>query len=261
MSRETILERIHPDDTGRVLDRRRIRGFYLLMLPALLPFLVGGAGVFLAFDSGSDIEELVAGILIGVGVLLFLVYCVYESFLIGIYPARCYLQWLRERIDRRTDSIVKSDDPDAFFVQIIPRKNWSVAMGENAADVGLLVLDQKRHELRYEGDLERWAVPTECVRSFRLHSFTPPGGVPFLNKYTLVMLHVDLEDGDDWETPLACQPVHFEFWTPGKRRQRAELLADAIGHLVEPDRWPAIDEELLWPLRPPKRLQAVADFG
>jgi hypothetical protein len=261
MQREPAIQRIRPDDSGRVLDRRRIRRFYLLMLPVLAPVLAIALGGVVLGAMDLEHGDIIGGSLIGFGVLLFIGYCIYETFLIGYYPARCYLQWLRERIDRRPDALVVSDDPDAFFVQIIPREKWTVVMGENASDVGLLVLDKKRDELRYEGDLERWRVPSECVRSFHLRSFTPPGGLPALNEYTVVMLIVELDDRETWETPLACHPIHFEFWTPGKRRRGAELLQGAIGHLVDPDRWPPIDDADLWPLRPPDKRPEVADYG
>lgn len=252
MRREPIIRRIRPDETGRVLDRRRVRRFYLLITPVLLPILVIAAGAIVVWGTEFPDHVVVGGSLIGVGVVLFIAYCIYESFLIGHYPAKCYLRWLRERIDRRTDAIVAADDPDAFFVQIIPREKWSVAMGENATDVGLLRVDPKRGELRYEGDLERWIVPAEYIRSFRLKSFTPPGSMPGLNGYTVVLLEVDLDDEPDpWETPLAVHPIHLEFWTPAKRKRGAELLRRSIGHVVDPDRWPPVDEEELRPLRPP----------
>lgn len=251
-SYEPVIKRLKPDETGRVLDRRRIRRFYLLMTPALLPVLLGGAGGVILGVYDTTEMEIAGGILIGISVLLLIAYCVYESYLVGIYPARCYLRWLRERVDRRRDAIVASDDPNALFVQVIPRENWMVSMGENAGDLGLLRVDSRRGELRYEGDLERWTVPAECIRSYRLKSFTPPNGVPFLNQHWVVVLVVELDRRDTWETPLAAHPLHFEFWTPAKRKRGAELLHDAIAHLVEPDRYPPVDEADLWPLRPPR---------
>jgi hypothetical protein len=251
MARAPILERIEPDADGPVLDPRRIRKFYFLMAPVLIPFLVGGAGIAVVSLTESDEGTVLGGILIGLGVLLFIAYCVYETCFIGIFPARCYLKWLRQRIDRRSDPVVRSDDPDAFFVQVIPREKWTVSMGENATDVGLLRVDEKRQELRYEGDLERWVVPAERIRSFRLRSFTPPNGIAALNEHTVVMLIVELDDREILETPLAAHPMHVEFWSPGKRRRGAELLEDLIGHLVDPERWPAVDPDRLWPLVPP----------
>jgi hypothetical protein len=260
MPREPVIRRIRPGESGRVLDRRRIRGFYLLMLPVLLPFLVGGLAALLIWGVDTEASVIAGGILFGLAVLLFIGYVIYESYFIGLYPARCYLRWLRERIDRRRDAIIAADDPDAFFVQIIPRENWKVSMGENASDMGLLVIDYKRQEVRYEGDVERWTVPAECIRSFKLRSFTPPNGVSFLNQFTVVLLQVELDDRDIWESPLAAQPIHFEMWTPAKRRRRAELLQDAIGHLVDPERYPRVEDEALWPLRPPPWAGNVADF-
>jgi hypothetical protein len=246
-----MIERLEPDETGRVLDRRRIRRFYLLMTPVLLPTAFVGAAALVTWGLDIPDAELIGGILFGVGVLLFIAYCIYETCFIGVYPARCYLRWLRERIDRRPDAIVSSDDPEALFVQIIPREKWTVSMGENAADVGLLVIDRKRDELRYEGDLERWMVPADCIRSFKLHSFTPPAGMPALNEHTVVVLVVEFDRRETWETPLAAHPIHVEKWTAAKRRRGAELLRRAIGHLVDPDRWPPVPDEELWPLRPP----------
>src|SRR5437762_7350212 len=129
MRREPSIRRLRPDDSGRVLDRKRIWQFYLLLLPVLLPVSVMAIGALLAWGLREE-WEVPGFILVGLGIVLFIGYCIYESFFIGFYPARCYLRWLRERIDRRRDAIVKSDDPDAFFVQIIPREKWTVAMGE-----------------------------------------------------------------------------------------------------------------------------------
>jgi hypothetical protein len=251
MARAPILERIEPDADGPVLDPRRIRKFYFLLAPVLLPLLVGGAGIAVVSLAESADATVLGGILIGFGVLLFILYCIYETCFIGIFPARCYLKWLRQRIDRRSEPVVRSDDPDAFFVQVIPREKWTVSMGEHATDVGLLRVDEKRQELRYEGDLERWVVPAECIRSFRLRSFTPPNGIAALNEHTVVMLIVELDDREILETPLAAHPLYVEFWSPGKRRRGAELLEDLIGHLVDPERWPAVDPDRLWPLVPP----------
>jgi sugar (pentulose or hexulose) kinase len=56
-----------------------------------------------------------------------------------------------------------------------------------------------------------------------------------MNEYTVVMLIVELGGREILESPLAAHPVHVELWSPGKRRRGAELLEDAIGHLVDPD--------------------------
>ena len=121
-------------------------------------------------------------------------------------------------------------------------------MGENAADAGLLVLDYARKVVRYEGDGERWAVPAESVRSFKPESFTPPNGVEFLNRSTVVVLRVDVEGDDEpLVTPLAAHPRAWRPWTPGAREAAARCLRAAIGHLVDPGRWPRPAAEELLP--------------
>jgi hypothetical protein len=153
------------------------------MLPALLPILMIGAGALIIWGLDVPDGDTVGGIAVAGGFVLLIAYFVFETYFISHYPARCYLRWLRERIERRPDAVVKADDPEAFFVQIIPRENWTKTMGENASDLGLLRVDRARGELRYEGDLERWVIPADRVISFKLRTFVPPGGIPAVNGF------------------------------------------------------------------------------
>jgi hypothetical protein len=82
-----------------------------------------------------------------------------------------------------------------------------------------------------------------------------------MNEFTVVVLVIDLDDGDTWESPLACHPIHLEMWTPRKRLRGAELLRSAIGNLVDPEKWPPVPDEELWPLRPPMMMSEAADYG
>ncbi|MCI0681049.1 MAG: hypothetical protein L0Y71_03005 [Gemmataceae bacterium] len=141
MTRKPIVVSLDVDDSERVLAPHRVRRFYWLLAPVILSFISCGAGGWL-ISAGQGL--LIAGmLLIMVGMLLAAGYAVFETWFIGVIPARCYLRWLRERIDQRPDAVVAADDPDAFFVQHIPRKNWDVNIGENASDVGLLLLDHR----------------------------------------------------------------------------------------------------------------------
>lgn len=227
----------------------RVRRFYLLMFPALLSVVFCGFGGWLA---ATEEEWTTVGIaIIALGVLLGAAYAVFDMFFISVLPARCYLRWLREKIDRRPDAIVPADDLDALFVQHIPRRNWKVAIGENACDVGLLRIDYARGVLLFEGDEERWVVPAESIRSFRLQSFTPPNGVDVLNRQTVLLLEVDVEDEEEpLVMPLAGQAIHWRPWNPRAREDAAKRLRHAIGHLVDPKRWPRPNEGDLWPLIP-----------
>ena len=46
---------------------------------------------------------------------------------------------------------VDLNDPDLFFVDIIPRINWGKAMMENASDIGFLELNRKPARARLRG--------------------------------------------------------------------------------------------------------------
>jgi hypothetical protein len=249
MPQRAIIVSLDDRETPRALAPGRVRRFYLLFLPAVLSFLFCGFGGWLV----SSEEELLLGFgLIIAGVLLGSAYMVFDMWFIGILPARCYLRWLRERIDRRADAVVTSDNLEAFFVQHIPESKWKVAVGENATDVGLLLIDYRRSILFFEGDDERWIVPAESIRSFQLESFTPPNGVNFLNRQTVVMLEVMLQDDEETLiTPLAGHPIHWRPWSPAVREDAAKRLRSAIRHLVDPKRWPRPEGDELYPLIPP----------
>ncbi len=251
MPRESTLIELDDDATERVLAPGRVRRFYLLFLPLLLSFVSCGGGGWLMRE--GDVLLLVGIALIGVGVMLGIGYVVFETFFIGVLPARCYLRWLRERIDQRPDAVVTADDPDAFFVQHIPRKNWQVSFGENAVDVGLLKLDHRNRLLKYEGDVERWVVPAERIHSFELRSFTPSNGVEFLNRHTVVMLRFEGEDDNIVVRPLAAHPLSWSPWTPGAREFGARCLRQAIRHFLDPEEYQPPYEEDLDALIPPPR--------
>lgn len=237
----------------RVLAPHRVRTFYLFFIPLILSFALCGVGGWLNYDADGDGVDPVGAALVGVGVVLFAGYLVFESCYIGVYPARCYLRWLRQKIDARPDAVVAADDPAAFFVQHIPEKNWQVNVGENATDVGLLLIDYDRRILKYEGDSERWLVPAEAIVSFKLTSFTPPMGNEAINRHTVVMLRVELDDGDELVTPLAGHPVHWRRWTPAAKEAAARALRQAIGHLADPDRWDRPTAAAVAQLIPPPR--------
>jgi len=248
MARAVIVE-LEDTATERALAPGRIRRFYLLMLPAAFSILFCGFGGWLTY---TDDEWLLPGVgLVAAGVLLGIAYIVFETWFIGVLPARCYLRWLRERIDRRADAVVATDNPDAFFVQHIPESKWAVTMGENAADLGLLHVDYAKRTIWYEGDVERWVVPADSIVSFRLESFTPPNGAEMFLRHTVVMLEVMADEDETLVTPLAAHPLHWRAWTPARRKRGAKQLLAAIRHLVDPKKWPRPHPEDLDQLLPP----------
>lgn len=251
MPPRAVVHEFEQEKHERVLAPHRVRTFYLFFTPLILSFILCGVGGWLTYD--ADDFSIPGAAFFGIAIFVFLGYLLFETFYIGVYPARRYLRWLREKIDSRPDAVVKADDPDAFFVQHIPRKNWEVSVGENATDVGLLFIDYDRRILKYEGDSERWLVPAEAIVSFKLESFTPPMGNDAMNRYTVVMLRITLDEDDELVTPLAGHPVHWRRWTPAAREAAARTLRQAIGHLVNPDKWVRPNDEAIYRLIPPPR--------
>jgi hypothetical protein len=250
MTMRPQIEEIEQDKRDQVLSPQRVRRFYLLLTPLLLGFVCLGIGGWFSADKGNLSRY--AGLFYAIALVIFFGFFIFNSFFMGVYPARCYLRWLRENIDRRPDAIIDPDDPDAFFVQHIPRKNWQVTVGESAIDVGLLLIDYRKGIIKYEGDEERWIVPADSIVSFKLKSFMPSKGLEWLNQRTVVMLEIQLDDGEKVLTPLAAHPVHWRPWTSSASEAAAEVLRKAIGHLVDPKRCRRPKEEDLWPLIPPR---------
>lgn len=254
-----VISPIAQDDPPRVLDRRRARRFDLVVFVHAVPTIViFGAGFFLNIYYGWPRISLA---LMFAAMLYFIAWTLFEVFLGVILVARCYLVWLRDRIDRRTDSIVKADDREALFVKVIPRQNWEFQKMAMCTDVGLLVIDSANRELRYEGDIERWTIPAQAIRSFQVHSIVHEGWMMAPFGVSVVLLWVELPDGVLREIPLATHPIHIELWTPRRKRERSRVLAAAIGNLIDPQRWPAVGMNKLRRLRPPPRQGEIRDFG
>ena len=120
---------------------------------------------------------------------------------INVIPARYLHARLCREIAARSDAIVRPDDPDAIFVEVVPRRNWVPSNNENADDFGLLRVDRERGLILFEGGAERWALPASAVigcdvSEYCAHPQTgEPANVPLLVLTAMV-------DGREWERPL-----------------------------------------------------------
>src|SRR5262249_11191439 len=134
-------------------------------LPAGGVVVLGGIGVF--WLDGPRRWSLGLG-----GVAVGLVGLVVGGFIGTQCPSFLSIRYLcahaRSVVRRRPEPWVNPDDPDAELVDIVPRENWGKLMLETASDVAFLLVDEERREVRFEGDQERWRVPTGAVRSCRV---------------------------------------------------------------------------------------------
>ena len=199
------------------------------LAPLILGLTAGGgigtAGYALQDEYGDG--GLAAGIVLGVAAVATAL--VYTAWYGDYLPSRVYYARSRAAVADRPDAVVGPDDPDAVYVQIVPRANWGRVMLETATEVGFLKVDARRRVILYEGDRERWVIPAESILSLAVEEFrTPPGGDESA-VFAVVVLTADA-GGRVWEAPLAHRHIRF-----GKRdfRMRRRLAAGLYETLAD----------------------------
>jgi hypothetical protein len=97
-------------------------------------------------------------------------------------------------------------------------------MLNNASDVGLLVVDQQKREIRFEGDKERWRIPAAAITYCQLEVFVQQQGHAKSRMFYAV-LRANHRAGF-WEAPIRPRGKRGLF--SGKRKKAAQQLVDAI---------------------------------
>jgi hypothetical protein len=224
-----------PEEAGKIDTRGFVLRANLVQLaPLLLALIVGASLGVLAYLRWDDWPPLAlrsligVAVVVGVGLLIFQVR--YELFLATNYHHRRVLSVL----SGRAESFVDPDDPEAVFVEVIPRAHWGKLMAQNATDVGLLKVDRQRRAVLFEGDRERWVVPAESLLACEVEEYLAVGQeANQYNARALVVLVANI-DGRPWEAPVCPQNTAFRPWTIGLRRQLAKELHTAIGEILPP---------------------------
>lgn len=163
---------------GRILSRKTvIIGNVLCLMPLVLMLvglgLAGGAAYFgfAEDDVNGGMNPLSAGVsafLVVIGIVIAAA-AGYWGMRNVTKLANWYLRRVaRREIKSRSDAIVDPDDPEALFVEIVPRRNWGKMMLETATDVGYLVVDERRREILFEGDEERMRIPGGAILSCKV---------------------------------------------------------------------------------------------
>ncbi len=193
-------------DAGRIMTRKTILICNAFALSGLLGFF-GGAGLMAwgaltAFPDnpppgGVSPAAKARGIALmsGGGALMggVLICMLIDTSLFG---NRYLRNRLRQELSRRTSLVVDPRDPDALFVEVVPKLNWGKMKLEDASDVGLLLVDQGRRELRFEGDHERWRIPAAAITQCGFEEFA----MGHTRRY-FVVLRANYRDGF-WEAPV-----------------------------------------------------------
>jgi len=129
----------------------------------------------------------------------------------------------------RGDAIVdlRSQNPEPLLVNFTRRENWVTVKLDVRDDVGILEVDDKRREVRVEGDKRRYVIPFAAIRECRPECFHFPLDKQLLNQYWYVRLLV-LVDGREQELLFAPSFTDWRPRTNENRRRAADDLCQRI---------------------------------
>ncbi len=126
---------------------------------------------------------------------------------------------LRSEVSRRPTSLVELDDPDTRYVSIIPREAFSKIQLTMSSDLLLMALDDKKREIRLEGDLDRYVIPAGAINDCQPLCFFHPLDGHHATQIWMVRLLIQREGGEQ-EVMLAVNKLDWK-WFANKRREES----------------------------------------
>jgi hypothetical protein len=224
---------VESDYAGKVLTRRNafIALGYVLVALVLIFASIGLAawGGMMAFPDKNSPQNVtptkkILGIaLLSAGGLCFLGTAVFFFVNPSFFSTRFLLRRAREEFSRRPKCLVDPNDPDALFIEIVPKLNWGRMMLETASDIGFLKVDPSRREILFEGDKERFRVPAEAITYAALEFFVEGQGSNAATKIYYVVLRAN-RSKDFWEVPLRERGGTGKFGARRRKKSAERLL-------------------------------------
>lgn len=222
------------DHAGKVLTRKTLLIASIFSFAILAGFLAGLGlllwGVLTAFPDHPPVGG-VSPAAKQLGIALMVIggawFCVSLAiaFIDSSFLGNRYVRnALRRELERRTSPMVDLNDPDALFVECVPKMNWGKLMLDNASDLGLMVVDQQKREIRFEGDKERWRIPASAITYCEFEVFVQQQGHAKTRIYYAVVRAN--HRGGFWEAPLRPRGKLGLF--SGRRKKAARQLFEAI---------------------------------
>lgn len=184
------IQAIEPEHAGKVLSRNMIVGGSILSLVPLLVFF-GGLLLLARTVERLDRAILPADKFAAFGMLGVAAVCVLVGIAVaimnpGYISNRILRKRLRGELARRSKSFVKPDNIEALPVEIVPKDNWGKVMLYSASDIGLLLLDESKRELLFEGDRQRFRIPVDALTYCGLEEFVFRQGLTKITTYYVV---------------------------------------------------------------------------
>ena len=142
----------------------------------------------------------------------------------NLVPALYLRAAARSVISMRPRAVLDPRDPEAIYVDVIPRANWGKAMIRNATDTGLLAVDEFSRCVLFEGDQQRWKIPAASLISAEVESYRPAGHVEGRDGENFYVTVIRARVGGDvWEAPVS--KCHVELRPKNNRLRETNALA------------------------------------
>ena len=145
-------------------------------------------------------------------------------------------RWLRHvarrEIKSRSDRLIDPDTPDTRFVEVVPKSNWSIKnMQENATDVGFLVIDHQNKIMLFEGDNERYRIPSKaiikCEQDFYSRSTTiTKYGTRYEVRFYFVVVTMKVSEQSRVEVPFRIRISKGAFTDKNQSNGNYEFLRE-----------------------------------
>jgi hypothetical protein len=213
-------ERLPEPDQGRISGGGYVWIANLCGLSSLVPGAIGAGLIYAAYriqQAGvNEVLAIVPGVLGALGIVATLVMGLYYNTVAeDLYQRRKIMSVVRSR----ESSYVAPDERAAFPITLTPRENWTKVKLIQGSDRGLMMFDQSRGEVRYEGDFERFRIPAAAILDCKPELFFHP-----LDKNTehwLLRLVVRTSEG---MRELLLQPSRLSLKPATNRSRRAEAV-------------------------------------
>lgn len=156
------IELVPAEYRGRLYNRWfLIPAIGLAMLPIALALLaiMGTPVFFLPYAIDPNIHWVVRLAVILTPVVGATGLLVYRRYFAEHVVAWAYYWRFCPRISKRPQPMVHPDEPGHLLAGIVPRENMAQSRFVKSRDLGLIVFDDQRREIRFEGDINRLRIP------------------------------------------------------------------------------------------------------
>lgn len=92
------------------------------------------------------------------------------------FAVRLLFRGVAREIELRPEPLVRPHDPEAIYVQIVPRQFWGRWVPPRAVDSGFLKVDPRTRTILFEGAVSRYRIDAEAVRQCRVEPVNPAAG-------------------------------------------------------------------------------------